>query len=73
MFFLCALVVLASWIGLLIAAWRSGLVWFLVTLVGALWFPPVVIVYIVTHWREAKVPFLAYAAAYVAALMLIFL
>jgi uncharacterized membrane protein len=40
-------------IGLLIAAFRTGILWGL----GVLLFAPLAIIYLIAHWQEAKGPF----------------
>ncbi len=63
----------AAWIGILVAAWRVGLIWFLLTLLGALYFPPIVLVFVIFHWRVAKVPFIAYWVAWITFVLLLLL
>jgi hypothetical protein len=41
-------------IGILIAAFRTGILWGL----GCLLFPPVTILFVIMHWDEARVPFI---------------
>jgi hypothetical protein len=65
-FGLLGLLSLASIIGLLVAAFRTSVLWGLLTLLGALFFPPLVIVFIALHWESAKVPFLAYVGCWLA-------
>jgi hypothetical protein len=53
-------------IGILVAAFRAGILWGLFTFASVFLLPPLVLVFVVLRWHSAKVPFLGYLAGWAA-------